>query len=154
MKYKTKKKAINFSVIFVFIPFIYLSMYFLYGEPEPDHKYYKERFIDKFKVILFEENTKAPYTIFNGTKMKDYGVEFNIEDLEHFRIINLQVSKEVPKISLIEGLVHGSPYELDAHVPFPKTIDEDDKLWLIIEKWDGKIIHISWPLKEVISTTN
>jgi len=151
MKYKTKKMAINFSFIFVLIPFILLFYYLIIGEPKPNHKYYKERIIGTFKVILFEENQKAPYTIFNGTKMKDYGIKFDIEDLKYIRVINLQVSKEVPSISLINGLVHGNPYEQDAHVVFPNKIEDDDKLWLIIEKWDGSIKEIFWPLKDVVS---
>lgn len=151
MQYKVKKKAINFSFIFVVIPFLFLAYYYFVGEVEHEHKYYEKRSIDDFNVVLIEEEKTPPYTIFGGTKMKNYALKFDIENLNYIRVANLQISKIAPEISLINGLAHDNPYELHVHVVFPQNLEEDDKLWLSIEKWDGTTKQIFWPVKEIVS---
>lgn len=61
--------------------------------------------------------------------------------------INLSIKKANEKIPNLDWISIPS----NAHVVFPNKIEDDDKLWLIIEKWDGSIKEIFWPLKDVVS---
>ena len=44
------------------------------------------------------------------------------------------------------GILHGSRFVLHAHAPAPQYITEQDRLWLVIEDWQGKQYQQSWSL--------
>ncbi|MEY4515989.1 MAG: hypothetical protein RL180_335 [Pseudomonadota bacterium] len=44
------------------------------------------------------------------------------------------------------GNLHGSPFGLEAHAPYPKRPSAQDRLWLSVQLWNGTVLRQQWPL--------
>lgn len=87
-----------------------------------------------------------PY-LHDGIYVKDFRVDFCDGCISQIRQAYL-IAGPAPQAFPVEGdgVLHGSGYALHVHAAFPERTREEDRLWLIVETWDGEIFQASWPL--------
>lgn len=87
-----------------------------------------------------------PY-LHDGIYVKDFRVDFCEGCISRIRQAYL-VAGPAPQAFPVEGdgVLHGSGYALHVHAAFPEETREEDRLWLMVETWDGERLQASWPL--------
>ncbi|MEM7206806.1 MAG: PepSY-associated TM helix domain-containing protein [Pseudomonadota bacterium] len=74
-------------------------------------------------------------------------IHTNIEggDPNGIKFMHVKINK--PRTTRAPGdVIHGSVGAQHAHVNVPENIDEDTKIWLTLEDWNGDFYQASWPL--------
>lgn len=88
----------------------------------------------------------GPY-LHDGIYVKDFRVDFCEGCISSIRQAYL-VAGPAPEHFPAEGdgILHGSDYALHVHAAFPEEIGAKDRLWLMVQTWDGETLQASWPL--------
>lgn len=87
-----------------------------------------------------------PY-LHDGVLVKDFRVDFCDGCIPRIRQAYLTAGDAPEGFPAdAEGVLHGNRFALHVHAPFPDTTDDDDRLWLTVETWDGEVLQTSWPL--------
>lgn len=80
----------------------------------------------------------------------DMTVRFDAGPVAEIRTAVLTIGDRAPAVedllSPSAGLLHGGKVLREAHIPVPADISADAALWLTVERWDGDLHHVSWPL--------
>lgn len=80
----------------------------------------------------------------------DMTVRFDAGPATEIRTAVLTIGDRAPAVedllSPAAGLLHGGEMLREAHVPVPAETSADAELWLTVERWDGSLHHVSWPL--------
>lgn len=102
-----------------------------------------------YEVLLMPLDEKGPYS-HHGEWVKDYFLQFSAGDTSQLRQGFLLVSASEPATdNLQEGessLLHGNRHGLHVHARSPQQQGPDDKLWLLLQDWQGNWYRHSWPL--------
>jgi len=103
-----------------------------------------------YAVLLSPLNEEGPYS-HHGEWVKDYFLQFSAGDTGSLRQGFLLVSATEPDISALEqgesSLLHGHRHGLHVHARSPQQYGPDDKLWLLLQDWQGNWYRHSWALK-------
>lgn len=139
-----QRQLLRLSVVFLIAPvwFLYQSMNPVFPAAWP------ERPIGPFTAIPTPADDTAPY-FYDGKHFKDFSVRLCEGCTAQVRRAFLSIGTEA-RIPDGEptGILHGSSFILHAHAPAPAPvqISGSDRLWLIVEDWQGKQYQQSWEL--------
>lgn len=144
-----QRQLLRLSVVFLIAPvwLLYQSMNPVFPDPWP------EQSIGPFTAIPTPADDDAPY-YYDGEYYKDFSVRLCEGCTAQLRRAFLSIGTEasIPEDEPT-GILHGSGFILHAHAPAPEHITEEDRLWLMIEDWQGKHYTQSWELPAGVITT-
>lgn len=105
----------------------------------------------EFEISAMPFDAKPPY-LHDGVFVKDFMVTFSKGNLDDIRQAYLNIGDQALPLQQMqqaaEGILHGSRYGKHVHALASKHILPTDKVWLTIERWDGRIEHVSWDWHE------
>ncbi|KJS42940.1 MAG: hypothetical protein VR70_03220 [Rhodospirillaceae bacterium BRH_c57] len=105
--------------------------------------------VGPYRATLSEAAVVAPERDPYGKLIKTYNVILSSEGARDVQAAYLRVGK--PRSTKAAGaILHGNPYRLHAHVPFPDAFGPEDELWLTVETWTGEVHQTAWPLAEAL----
>lgn len=123
--------------------FLYQSMYPQFPPALPKAQ------LGPYSVTVMPLNAEGPY-VHHGEWVKDYYLQWCDGCAAHIRQGFLQVSSKEPELSQLSkghsSLLHGSQHGLHVHALSPEIPKAGDKLWLVIQDWQGQVYSHSWPL--------
>jgi hypothetical protein len=107
-----------------------------------------EQQLGSFSAAPMPANTAGPYR-YDGKYYKDFTVRLCEGCAQRLRTAYLSVGPQpVPVPADGEGVLHGGDLFMEAHAPFPAVLAAEDRLWLTVQQWDGRLYHASWGLPE------
>lgn len=106
-----------------------------------------ERAIGPYAVILAEVLPGPPRIAEGGRPVKDFQLHLQGGYPDRVRSVYLRLGLPTSRDDLGE-IMHGNPYRLHAHVPFPAQPGAGQQLWLTLEDWDGTLRQAWWPVAE------
>lgn len=137
-----QRQLLRLSVVFLIAPvwFLYQSMNPVFPAAWP------EQSIGPFTAIPTPADDTAPY-FYDGKYFKDFSVRLCEGCTAQVRRAFLSIGTEA-RIPDGEpaGILHGNSFILHAHARAPAQISGSDRLWLIVEDWQGKQYQQSWSL--------
>lgn len=102
-----------------------------------------------FDVSVMPLTEDGPYP-HHGEWVKDYYLQWCKGCAEKIRQGFLLVSDSPPDIAMLaqqhSSLLHGNKHGLHVHASTPAQLQSGDKLWLIIEDWQGQVYSHHWVL--------
>ncbi len=107
--------------------------------------------VGPYTVTLGEVRAIPPRLDPYGRWIKDYNLILSPAAAKATKAAYLKVGKP-RNLKAAGAILHGNPYRLHAHVPFPATFGPEDQLWLTIETWTGEVHQVSWSLGEALAT--
>ena len=137
-----QRQLLRLSIVLLIAPawLLYQSMNPVFPEA------WSKKSVGPFTAIPTPADNHAPY-YYDGKYYKDFSVRLCDGCTAQVRRAFLSVGNEaaIPEAEPT-GILHGSRFILHAHAPAPQHITEQDRLWLVIEDWQGKQYQQSWPL--------
>ncbi|WP_024850373.1 hypothetical protein [Hydrogenovibrio kuenenii] len=127
-----------------------LPFWFLYQAltPPPLEPKWAKKQNGEFSAEVRPMDKEPPY-LHDGEREKDFSVIFGDSCANRVKQAYLKVATSAPNLPDDDsGIVHGNTSIQHAHVPFPDVIKTDDRLWLTIQDWQGRIIQLSWVLEK------
>lgn len=129
---------------------IVLPCYFLYQSLFPQFpNSWDTKKIGEFEVTATPYNLEGPY-LHHGTYTKDFMLTFSEGNIDNIRQAYLNIGKEALPLTSLQiddkGILHGSKHGQEVHAISDSILKPEDKVWLTIEDWQGKIIVTNWEL--------
>lgn len=127
-----------------------LPFWFLYQAltPPPLEPKWAKKQNGEFSAEVRPADQEPPY-LHDGDRVKDFSVIFCDSCTKRVKQAYLKVAEKAPNLPDDDsGIVHGNTLIQHAHVPFPDVTKADDRLWLTIQDWQGRIIQLSWALEK------
>lgn len=140
-----ERSRFHLSALLLLVPLALAPAALRTPSPELGARALPERTVGPWSVVVSEAKLEAPPSGEGATK--DYNARFCEGCAEAIRAAWLTAGSE-PRPGTNNGLLHGSPHQLEAHAPYPARIAPGDRLWLTVEGWDGRTHEVSWPLHE------
>jgi hypothetical protein len=107
-----------------------------------------ERQAGPFAVAVTPADDAPPYRHDDARQM-DFSARFCDGCVAKIRMAWLSVGAQpAPLPDDLAGVLHGDSRMQHAHAPVPRASAPQDRLWLTVESWDGKVHHADWPLPE------
>lgn len=102
-----------------------------------------------YAVTAMPLSEDGPYA-HHGEWVKDYYLQWCAGCVEKIRQGFLLVSDSEPDLASLSrdhsSLLHGNKHGLHVHARTPEQLKAGDKLWLIIEDWQGQVYSHHWVL--------
>lgn len=102
-----------------------------------------------YTVTVSPLNNDGPYA-HHGEWVKDYHLQWCDGCVAKLRQGFLLVSASEPDLAQLSAghssLLHGHAHGLHVHAASPAQPGPNDKLWLVIEDWQGQVYRHSWAL--------
>lgn len=127
-----------------------LPFWFLYQSLEPQFPpALPKAQLGSYEVTLMPLDTNGPY-LHHGEWVKDYYLQWCQGCAENIRQGFLLVSDTQPDLKALSAaessLLHGNKHGLHVHARTPQELKAGDKLWLLIEDWQGQVFSHAWEL--------
>lgn len=125
-----------------------LSAHYLYQSLNPQFPpEWQEQTLGDISAAPMPFDEDPPYR-YDGKRYKDFAVRFCDGCMARLRTAHLSIGSQPAERTPPsgDGVLHGSLWYAEAHAPFPEIVGADDRLWLTVQTWDGRLQHVSWPL--------
>jgi hypothetical protein len=127
-----------------------LPIFFLYQSLFPKFPdAWEAKKIGSFEIVPMPYNLDPPY-LHDGVYTKDFFFTFKQGDIKNIRQAYVNIGKHALPLRQLAagnaGILHGSQHGQEAHAISPAVLIFEDKMWLTIENWQGKLLITSWPL--------
>lgn len=140
-----QKNKFKFSGLVLILPFwfLYQSMNPVFPPALP------KATVGPFEVTVSPLTEDGAY-LHHGEWVKDYYLQLCVGCVEKIRQGFLVVSKQAPDFQQLSqghsSVLHGTVHGLHVHASTPEKLQGGEKLWLLLEDWQGKRYQHSWDL--------
>lgn len=137
------KFKLNGLVLILPFWFLYQSLHLQFPPALPKAQ------LGPYAVTVMPLSEDGPYS-HHGEWVKDYYLQWCQGCADQIRRGFLLVSNSAPDLEALSrdhsSLLHGNSHGLHVHARTPAQLNAGDKLWLIIEDWQGKVYSHHWVL--------
>ena len=115
----------------------------------------EQKSVAGFSVTPIPLDTNPPYQ-HDGVYVKDFLLTFGPGEVSSIRQGYLSVG-ETPRsladmLEHDEGLLHGSEHGQHVHAITTETLNQQQRLWLTLQDWQGNVHQVSWSLPAYLVT--
>ncbi|MBR9791526.1 MAG: hypothetical protein GYB58_07225 [Gammaproteobacteria bacterium] len=127
-----------------------LPAYFYYQSLNPTFPTgLAEQQVGPFSIEPFPYDSDGPYQ-HDGLYVKDFLLMFHQGDLNQIKQAYLNIGEAPLPLAVAQknelGILHGTRYGQEVHALADKKINQGDKIWLTIERWQGDVLTSQWPV--------
>ena len=124
-----------------------LPLWYIYLALTPEFPAaWPEKSVGPVSAIPMPADYDPPYA-HEDIFVKDFYLHLCEGCMDKIRTAYLNIGTEpLPISERIEGVVHGNRFSQEAHAVSPPQIGPDDKLWMTVQDWSGRIHHAWWDL--------